>query len=440
MTTRHLLLPALLAASFGCYDYDEVVERPDEAVIFEDLSWDSYTLTNSLIPGALDGMNDPRAIDAFTEMTFDQLPLRAELAAVPWTDSYWPKHKGGISWRWQDDDSHTFRWLTKEEAEVASPDQIARLSPAEKYDLLVGAYDYPLAERERARNQPTEPGWAGYCHGWSPAAMIHDEPSPRTLTNADGIAIPFGSSDIKALLTYFEGEVVRTSYLGLDWAVMPAGVGSMCGGGSLRNPACHDVNPGAMHVALAHNIGLEGRGLVLEVDPTYEKWNQPTFAYDATVLASRPPSAGASEEAVEELVVVNDVRWTVEIEPEWEPQGSSVENHVTTERYLYTVELDAQREVVGGQWLLRTEANEFITMGSAWDYLKEYDGGRLTEDEISDLLRSWIKLPDFLWSQPPGEFPAEFEPVSSNWEILGGGLGSRRALYGYFGRLPALID
>ena len=109
MTTRHLLLPALLAASFGCYDYDEVVERPDEAVIFEDLSWDSYTLTNSLIPGALDGMNDPRAIDAFTEMTFDQLPLRAELAAVPWTDSYWPKHKGGISWRWQDDDSHTFR-------------------------------------------------------------------------------------------------------------------------------------------------------------------------------------------------------------------------------------------------------------------------------------------------------------------------------------------
>ncbi len=31
-----------------------------------------------------------------------------------------------------------------------------------------------------------------------------------TLYSDDGVEIRFGSSDIKALLTYFQGEVVRT--------------------------------------------------------------------------------------------------------------------------------------------------------------------------------------------------------------------------------------
>ncbi len=445
MTTRILSLSAALVLLAGCYDADDLLAQLDPDAILEELSADSFSSTsNTLIPGEIDAVNDPRQIDEDVEVRFDALPLRARLDRIPWTDTYWPKSKGGITWRWQDDESHTYRFWTQEEAEAATPEQLARLSPAEKYDLFVGMYDFPLSQREQARNQPTEPGWSGHCHGWSPASMAYVEPQPVSVTNPDGIEIPFGSSDVKALLTLFQGDVINAQYYGelLEFGVDPRGIGSVCGSESMRDPSCHDVNPGAMHVALANRIGLEGLGVVLEVDPGYEKWNQPAYGYDATVLQSRAPSPGASEEAVEELVVVNDVNWTVEIEPEWDALGDAVLHHTETRRYLYTVELDGDRGVVGGQWLLRTDDGAFWTMGAVWDWLKGYEqanGSTLTEDEISALIRQWIELPDFLWVQDVGEFPEAFEPVDSAWSLLGGGIGTRRELYGYMGALPELL-
>lgn len=43
-----------------------------------------------------------------------------------------------------------------------------------------------------------------------------DQPNNITLKNKDGIVIPFASSDVKALLTYFLAEynTVETPYLG----------------------------------------------------------------------------------------------------------------------------------------------------------------------------------------------------------------------------------
>lgn len=35
------------------------------------------------------------------------------------------------------------------------------------------------------------------------AALEYAQPNPVVLTNADGIQIPFGASDVKALLTYY---------------------------------------------------------------------------------------------------------------------------------------------------------------------------------------------------------------------------------------------
>jgi hypothetical protein len=49
----------------------------------------------------------------------------------------------------------------------------------------------------------------GLCHGWAPASITYAEPKPITVTNADGITIPFGSSDIKAQLTYFAAEYAQ---------------------------------------------------------------------------------------------------------------------------------------------------------------------------------------------------------------------------------------
>ncbi len=43
----------------------------------------------------------------------------------------------------------------------------------------------------------------------APASMYYEQPDPFVITNKDGIQIPFGSSDIKALLIYFVAEYDR---------------------------------------------------------------------------------------------------------------------------------------------------------------------------------------------------------------------------------------
>ena len=70
--------------------------------------------------------------------------------------------------------------------------------------------------RIKFENRPTTPAWQVYCHGWTAASIAFEEPAPILVTNPDGLRIPFGSSDIKALLTYLQGEVVTSSHWGKD--------------------------------------------------------------------------------------------------------------------------------------------------------------------------------------------------------------------------------
>ena len=77
------------------------------------------------------------------------------------------------------------------------------LSPAEKYDIFMGKFSYPTVKFEWARTSASHPQWYGLCHGWAPAAIVYDEPNPVTLTGPSGVKVPFGSSDVKALLTHF---------------------------------------------------------------------------------------------------------------------------------------------------------------------------------------------------------------------------------------------
>ena len=54
-----------------------------------------------------DYYNDPLRMDPTFETQFDRLPTDGSAKKLPWTDTYWPKNKGGISYRWQTGESHT---------------------------------------------------------------------------------------------------------------------------------------------------------------------------------------------------------------------------------------------------------------------------------------------------------------------------------------------
>lgn len=446
-TTRTLSLLIVLLSP-GCYDSSDVgILGYDHDAMKEAAATQSLFLTEEDVkmPGSIDGTNDVSNVDDHFEKRFDALPLARSMSSEPWSDTYWPENKGGISYRWQRHEAFG-RTLAPDELAQMDPEDISKLSPAEKYDLYLGATDWPLTTRVHSETSPTEASWTGYCHGWAPASMQFPEPAPITVTNPEGVEVRFGSSDIKALLTYYTGQVLPTEHSldVLPFGVYSRGVGSNCGHGRADLPQCHDVNPGSLHLMLGNLIGLRAEGFVMDVDPTYEKWNQPVFAYRSEVLSRRAPSVGAAETAVEEVLVVSDVQWGMEIEPRWEPTVSTEHNSTEGRRLIYTVELDSSGEVVGGQWVLRTDEGEFLTMAAAWHYLIAWDqdgDGQtdLTRDEASRIIFEWFPIPDFAWTQDRAPLPSEYTPVTTYWQLIGGSLNTRRSLYGYFGKLHELL-
>ena len=123
--------------------------------------------------------------------------------------------------------------------------------------------------------------YSGLCDGWSVAAIQYKEPKKITLLNPDGIAVPFGSSDVKGLMTYAaeihaNREIVQ--------------VGEQC---RTSTPVsnedikiCAGINAGSVHVILANMIGLQQKGFVTQRQPNTEDWNQPTYAYQSQKMGS----------------------------------------------------------------------------------------------------------------------------------------------------------
>ena len=407
---------------------------------------DEHTISRVHIPSDIDGYNDPGLLlgDRY-EKNFRALPTEGSLDVEPWSDTYWPENKGGIAHRWRTDESFDYQMYTKEELIEGGLSMIEYLSPAEKYDLLVGNYDWGLTYGAISAGSPTEASWTGYCHGWSPASLAYDEPHPVVLENPDGIRIPFGSSDIKALLTYFRAEVVRSDYPEHEWRADTLTLGSMCGSEKAFDPSCYDSNPGAFHLVMTNQLGIRGEGFNMDVDTKYQKWNQPVFAYRSRVLYVMEPDAASSEGSVEQLIIETNVSWGLEIEPMYHPVLNTEHQATKDQTYLYALDIDAQGDVIGGQWLVKTQNGGFISLNDAFDYLSTQDennDGRpdYDEDQVSNIIWQHFSFPDYLWLQVDADFPQEYKPLSSKYSLISVTRSSRQELFDYFGKLEELYE
>uniref|UniRef100_UPI002739EAF6 hypothetical protein n=1 Tax=Staphylococcus epidermidis TaxID=1282 RepID=UPI002739EAF6 len=135
----------------------------------------------------------------------------------PWADSYWPTYRGQIAYRYAGEHSgskvwsENYAWAQSNPASAITSSgdgaRISLLSPAEKYDFVVGDPDFSLTRYAWTRGQVTsEDGggvatWMGICHGWSAASS---QGSPLigqnvTVISASGIPVTFYPQDIKAL-------------------------------------------------------------------------------------------------------------------------------------------------------------------------------------------------------------------------------------------------
>jgi hypothetical protein len=327
--------------------------------------------------------NDPlNFLPTDFERKFAALPTASTLEKAPWSDSYWPSYLGGIALRWNTpfnyyEDSFRYRALPYRRIRRMGPAQLAGLSPAEKFDLLNGDYNYTLLNSERSRTGRNSPTWEGLCHGWASAALTLEEPKAVLMTNADGIEIPFGAADVKALIDLYVGNFSdsRTYF-----------VAERCNVDLSRNPSaavspeCRDTNAGTFHLVLTNQIGIKREGFVADITRDLQVWNHPVYGYESRVVSEVDgASPGAATGTVKEITLETVMQFISEAGSHWE---SGITN-TPSRTYNYRIELNADGQIIGGAWL--------------------------TEDR-----------PDFIWKQDPPEFmdvgPLRFSSLKTLYE------------------------
>ncbi|NRA65892.1 MAG: hypothetical protein HRU19_15500 [Pseudobacteriovorax sp.] len=337
---------------------------------------------SSKLSEAWDGQNAPGQLrDEFIESgfntKFDELKTEAKLSKMPWSGDYWATYRGGISYRWNTRGSieQKSKYDLIEDPSQLTSAQIRRLSPAEKFDLYAGYSNFALTKAERRRTAVLTDDdiatWEGLCHAWAPATVAFETPKPVTLTSLDGeYEIPFGASDVKALLTYFVHSTRSPAnyFLGRRCNRNFDELQEQYENGEITleqlnayklGSDCKGVNAGSFHVVIANQIGEKDKSFMIDKTRDYQVWNQPVVSYTTNI--SETMADGSAYEIYEtaapgtaKIVKVDMVmKYITEIRhyfdsPEYRTPRVDAD---VPENYSYYLELDADGHIIGGEWL-----------------------------------------------------------------------------------------
>jgi hypothetical protein len=310
---------------------------------------------------------------------------RAQVPVVPWTDSYWPIQKGLIGIRYADpafpdskDWNANYQYVLANPAyAIASSGNemaIDNLSPAEKYDLLVGDDAMTLTGHSWAAGKKfydkegAVPKWMGICHGWAAAAhmLMPVIREPLTLYSPRGLRLKFYQSDFKALM----------SMLWANASPMSRFIGSRCKSlnpernriGRVIDPTCFDPNPATFHLSLVNQIGANKRSYVMDTTYDLEVWNFSAIGYKYTYF--NPQSLQPTTDPRQAVVPVElyrldkfrefrspETRYVIGVVMDATHVNATKPTHkeiteapTKTLRYLYDLELDRDYNIIGGEW------------------------------------------------------------------------------------------
>lgn len=341
------------------------------------------------------------------------IPAMGNTTYVPWSGSYWPMKNGAISVRYNKNDKNTigqldesgqyisfFNWATSV-SRYAQPSEHLSLystpdfskyvdenySASEKYDLLVGDYNYTLTnflKNEGAEHQMADGdviSWFGLCHGWAVAAVYFPRPSQSVMMTAtNGMSVRFLPDDIKGLASLFWGNADFTSKF----------VGNRCEyyyphPGWFTSANCISINPAAFMIILGNQAGLRGKNLVFDPNADPEIWNEPLKSYEfkfynpisgeffgnsASAKVPLSQLRGANDEYLQYVASYADPKTVHAVgvfmrithgkmldNTNLKHDDTTEDDDVTTEEFDSIVELDASDNLMGGEWKYKTHPN-----------------------------------------------------------------------------------
>lgn len=310
-----------------------------------------------------------------------------------WSDSYWPYAMGLLSNRYADGNNPHARtdWSSNYAYFMANPTgsmPTNLLSPAEKYDLLVGDTNMSLTNygwnRGRSYNEQYKgmvPSWMGICHGWSGAAHMHAKIpyGSITLKSPNGTSIKFYQSDVKALTSLlWANTTLPTRFLGNRCNTKPPRDGQ----GRTMDDKCRDNNAATVFLTLTNQLGINNRSFVVDATYDAEVWNYSVISYHSTYY--NPQSFQQTDNIRQAIVPVSnftidkfkayrapgtayvvgvtlDMTHLNEVGPS---QGVQVKPGTLTKRYVMDLELDKDYNIIGGEWYSRVHP-DFIWTYSA---------------------------------------------------------------------------
>jgi hypothetical protein len=301
--------------------------------------------------------NNPFRLDANFEANFEAMPMSGDTSksGFGWPAYFWANDKGGIAQRWSSNDPQHFKYEspTLYSLKTMSAAKISELSPAEKFDIMNGRYDYPTVEKVWKQTSKGAKDWHGICHGAAPAGLHHKEPASKTVTNADGINITFHSSDIKALTAYYYAKISDSSSVQ---------IGRRCFMGRFspfRGKGCNDVNPAALHIILGNRLGLTNKGFIADIDRLKQVWNHVAVKYESKIVRTISDLDRSVEGTHKRIHVATKVSYTGGVDPsQFAVLGTSNEKW-DVRSYEYILDLDVTGKIIGGGWIT-DERPDFI--------------------------------------------------------------------------------
>lgn len=367
--------------------------------------------------------------------SIDQMGLsKSTLATRPWSDDYWPDTEGGIARRYKPGFMRHPRWspvgwvpknadwvwdvnasgakddLAQSVKNYASltEEEIAVMSPAEKYDILLGDENFTFTKAivQRVDDKKANKliaSFSGICHGWTGAALTMPRPEKVfTAVNPHGKLVTFYPSDVRGLGSYlFAAAIVNPSdrpeqkFNGNNCQTNFNAKYTTDSYNRILDPKCNDVNPAFFHLTLVNQIGVNQRAFIMDRKSQFAVDNQPVFAYKYTYYN---PQTGRPVGSVDEakvpldgrfdayndyrpkqgakfIVGVNlEVDYVAWVMPGMERTFTPADDKTSKWHTKYDLELNEAGDIIGGEWRYIDSDRP-----NAWDLAVHFDH------------------PDFLW-------------------------------------------